>query len=599
MNETVETEKAPQNPVLNPPETPELYRPVKWLVTGWFSWILGISGFVAYILWMALPTRLPAVGLIFLVAAGGLLRLYLRYPVRFQLIIATILKTEYLVLAGILVLAAGLRFSGIRQSLPYLDNPDEPTLVNAAIKMLQTGDLNPHFFRWPSLPFYSQFLVSLYQFVSGVSSGAYNTLSGIIPENFYLSGRLLSATLGVGTVFLTYLLGRILYSGGVGLLGALILSILPLHSEHSKYITPDIMVTFFATLTLLFAALVYKEGHLRWYLWAGVATGLTAGSKYNVAIVLVAVVTAHFLRHQSVSENKPIWRGESFKLLASFGVAASTFLVTTPFIILDLTGFLNEMAFQVRHYTIEGHGLNSQGESWKAYLSYFLNEAFVYQASLAAIGGVFLVLIRQRREDWLLLTFPAAGYLFFSSAIVHFPRNLLPLLPPLALLAACFLVWQAGIFTRSLSPKKALVLNILCVVILFLALFCFSIWNSFLTTSYYLQTDTRIEAGAWITTNIPEGSKMRMERFTPYLPANRYKEVAEQRPIGGRTLDWYKEQGYDYLVASSYEYRDLIANDPQAAQNYRLIFQQAQLVKEFPGDSNAHPGPTIRVYKVR
>ncbi|MFN2286438.1 MAG: glycosyl transferase family 39, partial [Anaerolineae bacterium] len=38
--------------------------------------------------------------------------------------------------------------------LPYLAHTDEPTQYNPAINILKTGDLNPHFFNYPSLTIY-------------------------------------------------------------------------------------------------------------------------------------------------------------------------------------------------------------------------------------------------------------------------------------------------------------------------------------------------------------------------------------------------------------------------------------------------------------
>jgi len=567
------------------------------LTNPWFERTLGLLVFAGYILWLALPTRIPAITLFGLALAGVAAAIYAKQPARAREWAKILLKPKNLLLGLILIVAVGVRLPGISQSLPYLDNPDEPTTVTAAIKMLQTGDLNPHFFRWPSLPFYTQFILSLPQFLSGVGSGAFTGLNQIVPDNFYLAGRLLSATLGIATVGLIYLIGRIVYSSAAGLTAAFILAIIPLHSENSRYVTPDIMVGFFATLTLLFAALIYKTGQLKWYLWAGVASGLTIGTKYNVAIVLITVVLAHFL-----SEKR---KGIGFvRLGATIGLALGVFILTTPFLALDLSGFLNEMAFQVRHYTLEGHGANFTGESWKAYLSYIFNEAFVYQGVVALGGGILLALIRQSRADWLILSLPATGYFFFSSALVHFPRNLIPLLPSMALLAAEFILWLTvqgfKLFQGKMRDSNSrLVIKTFIVVILTLGFFFFGIRNSILTTRYNLQPDTRIQAGAWITQNLPVGAKLRLEPFTPYLSPERFQGVTEQRPIGGRGLEWYQQQGYDYLVASSYEYKELIATDPQAALNYSAIFQEAQLVKEFPGDSAERPGPTIRIYKVR
>ena len=568
-----------------------------------FGWLLGLLAFLAFLTWLSLPSRVPAFFLLGLLAVGAGLRGWSKASAQVQSRLLAWVTPEWLALGLILALALGLRFAGLAQSLPYLDNPDEPTTVQAAIKMLQTGDLNPHFFRWPSLPFYTQFLISIPRFLSGVSSGEFTKLANLPDTGFYLWGRVLSATFGSATVLLTFLSGRMLYGRAAGLVAALIMAVLPLHTEHSHYVTPDVAVTFWSSLTLLFAILIYKSGASRWYWWAGVATGLTIGTKYNVGIVFLVVILAHFLTPKAQ-------RGKFSWLLKSGLIALLVFLVTTPFAVLDLSGFLDEMAFQVRHYTILGHGTASDEVSWSAYLSDFWNEAFVKQASVAALGGVGLALWRQRREDWLVLALPAAGYLFFSAAKVHFSRNLMPLLPPLALLAALFLlevghfILRGLLINRSKNKKFLLFLKgnltakATIMVILWLVFFGFALQNSFLTDRYYLQPDTRLQAGQWLVENVPAGAKLRMEHGAPLLPADRYQDVSEQRPIGGHNLEWYKQQGFNYLVASSYEYRVLMADDAQANQNYQALFAQGKLVAKFPGDSPDHPGPTILVYKI-
>ncbi len=549
-----------------------------------------MAGLAAYITWLALPSRLVSLGLIGAVIAGAGLRWWGKSETGLWV------RAEYVGLGFILTIAAALRFTALRQNLPYIDSPDEPTLTRAAIAMLQTGDLNPHFFRWPSLPFYMQFGVSLPQFLSGVSSNAYTNLKDLVPDGFYLAGRTMSAALGTATVLLTWGLGRVLYGSAVGLVGAAILAVLPLHTEHSHYITPDIIVTFFATLTLLFVALLYRTGERRWYWWAGVAAGLTISSKYNVGIIVLTLILAHFLRAQP--QRPPLkWLGWGL------GLAGLSFIATSPFILFDWAGFLNELALQVRHYTILGHGVASEGESWSAYLRDFWQEGFTYQASLVVLGGIIFGLVRQRREDWLLLSFPLAGYFFFSLAKVHFARNLLPLLPALALLAAVFLLALVGgiahYFPAQWSSRRRKLVWGGVLLSLGIGAFYFCILNSILTNRYYLQPDTRTQAGEWIVGNIPPGSRLRLEQNTPTLPANRYRSAEEQRPIGAHPPDWYRQQGFEYLVASSYQYDDLSNTDPEAARNYRLIAEQFTLVRQFQGESREYPGPTIKIYKVK
>ena len=567
-------------------------RPSRWqsLVRSQsYGYGLGIAGLLAWVGWLVFSSRLPALALGGLTGAGAGLRWYGKRDRAGSKVGRW--RLEWVALAIIVTLSGLLRWVGLAQSLPYLDNPDEPTLTNAAIKMLQTGDLNPHFFRWPSLPFYLQLGVSLPQFLSGVSNGVYTDLKSIVPAGFFLAGRQLSALFGTATILVTFLLGKRLYGSVVGLLAALTLAVLPLHAEHSHYVTPDVEVTFFATLTLLLAAYIYTEGQFRWYAWAGVAAGLTLGTKYNVGIVLLVVILAHFLTPADR-------RGKFGWLAASVGLAALTFLVTTPFAVLDLLGFLNEIAFQVRHYTIVGHGNASEGASWSAYLRDFWEQGFVSQAAILALGSVGLALWRQRREDWLMLTLPITGYFFFSAAKVHFARNLLPLLPPLAILSAVTLVAVAGWLTGRLKWERP-VRQIGLILVLWLAFFAICLQNTLLTDRYYLQPDTRQQAGQWIVANLPVGARLRMEQDTPILPTGRYKDSTDQRPIGAHPASWYQQQGFDFLVASSTTYDELTATDPEAAANYREIFGQFKLQQEFVADSRNHPGPTIRIYRVK
>lgn len=561
-----------------------------------FNAFLGLLGLLAYLAWLVFPSRWPALALLAGLAGGAGLRWYAAHTARTGARLRV--RTEYIALALVLLVAAGLRYASINQSLPYFDNPDEPTMTNTGLHILQTGDLNPHFFRWPSLPFYMQYAASAVQFVSGVGQGRYTDLQNLPTEGFFLIGRMVSAALGTATVFVTWLLGKSLYGPAVGLVSALVLAVLPLHTEHSHYVTPDIIVTFFTALTLLFAALVFRTGQRKWYLWAGIAAGCTTGSKYNVAIVLVSVVLAHFLANHE-RRGKLVW------LVSSLALAVGVFVLITPFAIFDLPGFLNELAFQVRHYTIIGHGSASEAPSWSAYLQDFWQEAFVFQASAVAVGGVLFALFRQRRADWLTVSFPLLAYFFFAAAKVHFSRNLLPLLPSLAVLNGMLLVatagWLAGRWPgfKNLNAQRGVAVQGSLVLILFAGFFFFAGLHSVLTDRFFAQPDTRQLAAQWIVANVATGSKIRLEEGGPILPADRYPNANEQRPIGAHDAAWYHDQGFKYLVANSDEYDELSQTDPTAAANYQQIFSRFPLLKEFKESSKEYPGPTIRIFEVK
>ena len=63
-------------------------------------------------------------------------------------------RTALYLLLAILLLGAALRFWHLNYGLPYIYHADEPTNFGLALTMVRNADLNPHFFKYPSLFFY-------------------------------------------------------------------------------------------------------------------------------------------------------------------------------------------------------------------------------------------------------------------------------------------------------------------------------------------------------------------------------------------------------------------------------------------------------------
>lgn len=99
-------------------------------------------------------------------------------------------------------------------------------------------------------------------------------------------GRYVAAAFGVGTVGLTYCVGRVLYGPLVGALGALLLAVMPYHVIVSRQIILDGPMAFFATAALLFVAVAARWRNGRWLVAAGAALGLAALTKEPAVILL-------------------------------------------------------------------------------------------------------------------------------------------------------------------------------------------------------------------------------------------------------------------------------------------------------------------------
>src|SRR5581483_3877360 len=149
-----------------------------------------------------------------------------------------------LALTAIVGLGLALRLWGIRYGLPHPNaRPDEDVLL-AKVSGFDTGDLNPHWFMYPTF-----YLYALYGWLKALLAGAYvlglaprpGTLADVareFPARLYVLSRLFSVALGTATVAVTFLLGRAVWNARAGLTAALLLSVAFLHVRDSHFAKP-------------------------------------------------------------------------------------------------------------------------------------------------------------------------------------------------------------------------------------------------------------------------------------------------------------------------------------------------------------------------
>ena len=101
--------------------------------------------------------------------------------------------------------------------------------------------------------------------------------------------RVLAGVVGMLTVGLAFLLGRLLYGPKVGLLAALLAALMPYHVVVTRQVLLDGPMTFSATLALYLLALFAHSGRAAWLYAAGGAMGLTVLSKETGIILLGAI----------------------------------------------------------------------------------------------------------------------------------------------------------------------------------------------------------------------------------------------------------------------------------------------------------------------
>lgn len=273
------------------------------------------------------------------------------------------------------------------------------------------------------------------------------------PKNFLLRLRglfLLACALAVLWVHLT-----VLARGGSALEALLASSLLGLSFEvayHLRWVAPDGLLMEAGALTVLLATLGLRRARAKpWVLAAAVAAGLGCASKYPGGLLLIpaSLAALHLGLEGGRFSRQALGRGALW-VLAVVVLFAAVFALVTPGVLLDSDQFWADVKFERTHYTQGGHGLHTVAVGWEhliLILRYLGSQGLSHSPFLAATLSVLVLLgawrlwVEDRWSAALLTLLPLAHLAYMSSVRVFLVRNLILLLPFMALLAARGGVW--------------------------------------------------------------------------------------------------------------------------------------------------------------
>lgn len=344
-----------------------------------------------------------------------------------------------------------------------------------------SGDLNPHYFNYPTFHFYLSSLLYLLYYLSTSTE----SMEQFVAYRLLVDGRDLlplvrgvNALMAVATVGAVACLGRRLYGVREGLLAALILATAPLAVRFAYMATTDTPAVFWAVMALLWAVRARQEGCVRDFLAAGIFMGLAGATKYPAVLVAAPVATAILL-------GSPCPR-PSILWVVSGG--ALSFALATPFVWLDAGQFWDHFADMGQTHLLAES--STEERAWLYHLRYTLRHGL----GAVATGAVALALlwsIGQRQWQELVLLagiVPLAAVLALAGST--FMRYALPLAPLLALLIGRLV---------GMGCKYPLVGSLVV-----LTLVAEPLYASLRTRSLLSGQDTRLEARAWLQTHLPQ-----------------------------------------------------------------------------------------------
>jgi hypothetical protein len=234
-----------------------------------------------------------------------------------------------------------------------------------------------------------------------------------------LAGRLLAAAVGMGTIFITYQAGKILYGRLPGALAALFMAVMPYHVLVSRQVLLDGPMVFFATLTLYFMAVFGKTQNRYWLYLSAAGMGLTFLSKETSIILLVVIYT--FI---ALASDIKIRMADAVIFLLIWIVIISPFPISLLLAGTSSTG-RNFVVWQL---------FRRPNHEW----SFYLTTLPPYIGILLLVAAVLSLILLWRDRSWrekLLVLWIVIQYAFFQLWPVKGFQYLLPLAPAVALLA--------------------------------------------------------------------------------------------------------------------------------------------------------------------
>ena len=529
-----------------------------------------------------------------------------------------------LVLIPILAIGFGLRIVGLGVGLPDHPDPREPLIAQDILNLIHL-ESPPQIYNWPGTAWF--YLIA----VIGLVLEAFG-LDLTVAQVIWL-GRFTNVLLSTATIWLTYQIGRELYSRSVGLISGGLLAVAMLHATNeSRFALVDIPATFCVTLLLWLCAKTQSVSFRR-AVWLGVIAGIGFALKFTTIFAGLSVLALLFTQEER-------FRSSEFflKLATVVGVAGAAFTILCPYWLIDLFSptwnlFFDAFFYESSHYQKGHFGLFASGDiNWFnqfTYLWTLLRWGMGAPLAVLAIAGTLLAIIQRKDGDKILLAFVIPYLLFIGSHKLKFVRHLLLIYPALILFAAaCIGRVSTTLSQWNWGPRNSILKQWATPTLSVLILGGVGVYSLIYTAAFasvMRSVPTTVEAAEWIESNIPPDKAVEHEPeilfdwLLPRLDRAEAEERAEwalvlmpnaevflnyaAKPTHYSAIDWYPLESVDTEAAVKF-YERVFGQSSRytLAQCFQrqprfLGIPMSDRGAPFPMRALTHP--EIRVYRLR
>jgi 4-amino-4-deoxy-L-arabinose transferase-like glycosyltransferase len=384
----------------------------------------------------------------------------------------------WVAVAAFVFLGAWLRFTGLGWGVRHPMHTDERVYVDNVVAMLRAGDLDHRFYTYPGLFFY---LLALPLRLLGPAYW-----DGATP--FVVSRAVVSA-FGVANIAIAFVVARRLAGTAAGLTAAALLAVSPLDIRTSHEVRPDVLLQGFGLLALL------RFQRLR--TWrddaeSGLLVGLATAIKFT-GLLMVPMYVAHRLL---LAPRRTFLGGVA---LAS-AVIVAVVLVATPYAIIHAGSYASGPGNQLKMYY---GNAPTEHVHYFSNLGYYLRDGYEtlgVAGTLLLAGGLVLALRREPATWGARLVHPVTVVLVMSTALLVFPRLILPAMGVVYVLIGVAVTWIAE-RSRAAAAAAALLA------------FVPATQTSYRFARYLAAPSARDKALDWIAANVPKDARILETRF--------------------------------------------------------------------------------------
>lgn len=320
-------------------------------------------------------------------------------------------KLEFILLVGILLLAATFRFYRISEYMTFLgDEGRDAIIVKRAIINMDFPLIGP------PTSIGNIYLGPLYYYMMMVPFA----ITGFNP----VSAAAMIGIIGVLTVWLIYYFAKKWFGSVAGLTASFLFAISPVTIVYSRSSWNPNPTPFFSLLALLGIFKAKESRNWMWYIFTGVSLAFVVQMHYLALILLPVFALLWFLELFNKKKNE-----YTFFWCGSFYSVISFLLLMSPLFIFDMRhNFVNFRAMQVffsqRETTVNINPLNTITRVWpvfqeKLLLRYLTGENILLSYLVVGIITIVcvnagIILLKNKRINWEIL----AIFIWFIGGLI-------------------------------------------------------------------------------------------------------------------------------------------------------------------------------------